>query len=934
MPPRLDEPGDKGFTRNLGVAYSHNQDRWFGQLRIIKTGTVSGTKGFWRVQTREEDDASPLLHPLHPLHSGPGSENDIASGLGGMKEMKEEKSRDGNENDFQSTGGVNEADEVDESSSSTSYARAGARAHAITHTREGLGSSSASPASSGLALAFDIETGKAQDLFTYTPRDETGFIRLAGMITPDGGPEIVPVPELINHLNSAGEIRGHNILGFDGLALAFHAGLDWEQFAAKAVDTELVARQADPPRSRESGSSEDRYGLSAVAQRLGLPGKTDDLSRLKRKHGGYDKIPLDDPEFRAYLEGDLAATAAVADAMEGDDYTRREHQVAALAGRMTLNGFAVDVPLLRERQRELADRKAAALDQLATGYGLPLAKTVMRGRGKARHEETEALTAPLAAASGREWLAGIYERYGCTNPPRTSHGELAIGRDDLVKLTGHPKCPDELKTIVALMNVITTARTVYQTASDCLCGDGRVHPVNSFRQASGRWSVTNPGLTVFGKRGGRHVERDIFCAEPGYVVITCDLSQVDMRAMAGHCQDPAYMALFEPGKDAHQEIADTLGIARHDAKAIGHGWNYGLGPNRMIKNGLDKRLVYKFTSGMQRRFPRLIAWREEIRAAGKAGQILDNGFGRRMRCDPQRAYTVAPALMGQGPAADILKEWMLNCPREFDKYRLITVHDEQVFQFPEAGWEEVTREVVRASEVISWACRSCAMSAARPQLGGDLSVIRRPWYRRRHGHGPRLVPHPPVNPRGPGTHPPPGRCGTARTIPDTTHDGLPGAMAAIRALPAGDLFAMYDTGSGDIAGTAADWAQIPAGLGHVTIDQGFTGPPRTWPPPSGTARTVPGPCPGPSTAPAETCPGRPCTSAIRTPPRPPGTRAGAVTSGSPGPRTARPRCRPPCRRGSPAWLSSGLTRATGTYPRYSTPPGQGPARPDRPGSPT
>ena len=284
------------------------------------------------------------------------------------------------------------------------------------------------PVQAGCGLTFDLETADAGDLFTYRPYDETGFIRLAGMITPGGGPEIVPVPELINHLNSAGEIRGHNILGFDGLALAFHAGLDWEQFAAKAVDTELVARQADPPRSRESGSSEDRYGLSAVAQRLGLPGKTDDLSRLKRKHGGYDKIPLDDPEFRAYLEGDLAATAAVADAMEGDDYTRREHQVAALAGRMTLNGFAVDVPLLRERQRELADRKAAALDQLATGYGLPLAKTVMRGRGKARHEETEALTAPLAAASGREWLAGIYERYGCTNPPRTSHGELAIGR--------------------------------------------------------------------------------------------------------------------------------------------------------------------------------------------------------------------------------------------------------------------------------------------------------------------------------------------------------------------------------------------------------------------------------------------------------------------------------------------------------------------------
>ena len=255
------------------------------------------------------------------------------------------------------------------------------------------------------------------------------------------------------------------------------------------------------------------------------------------------------------------------------------------------------------------------------------------------------------------------------------------------------------------MNVITTARTVYQTASDCLCADGRVHPVNSFRQASGRWSVTNPGLTVFGKRGGRHVERDIFCAEPGYVVITCDLSQVDMRAMAGHCQDPAYMALFEPGKDAHQEIADSLGIPRHDAKAIGHGWNYGLGPNRMIKNGLDKRLVYKFTSGMQRRFPRLIAWREEIRAAGKAGEILGNGFGRRMRCDPSRAYTVAPALMGQGGARDIMCESLLRLDAAAPWMRpflRVMVHDEIVTTVPE---ERADEAVAALQAAMTWVWR-------------------------------------------------------------------------------------------------------------------------------------------------------------------------------------------------------------------------------------
>ena len=68
-----------------------------------------------------------------------------------------------------------------------------------------------------------------------------------------------------------------------------------------------------------------------------------------------------------------------------------------------------------------------------------------------------------------------------------------------------------------------------------------------------------------------------------------------------------------------------------------------------------------------------------------------------MRADPRFAYTVAPALMGQGTAADILKTWMLNCPRELDQYRLVTVHDEQVFQFPETDWREMSAAVVRSN---------------------------------------------------------------------------------------------------------------------------------------------------------------------------------------------------------------------------------------------
>lgn len=559
-------------------------------------------------------------------------------------------------------------------------------------------------------MSIDLETGSADELFRYTQRDETGFVRLAGVLGPSGVPVIVSGPDLCAMLRAtSGEVTGHNILGFDGLALAWHHGLDWDSFAARARDTELIARQADPPRSRESGTSEDKYGLDEVAAKLGVRGKTDDLARLKRQFGGYDQIPLDDPEYRSYLEGDLRATAAVAERLHNDAYTAREHRLAAIAGRMSLNGFLVDQELLAERLAAGQQRKHEALGLLHAGWGLPLTKVVTRGRGKGKTEAEEEVTSPLSTDAGRAWLADQYERYGIADPPTTQKaGKLALGSDDLAALTADPRSEGSLRSMLVLMGIVTATRTVYQTASDTLCPDGRVHPGVSMRQASGRWSVTNPGLTVFGKRDGKHVERDIFLPDPGHVLLSFDLSQVDMRAMAWLSQDHAYRALFAPGQDAHAEIAAQVGIERQDAKAVGHGWNYGLGAKRMIRNGLDPEKVTAFISGMEARFATLIAWRSQIRARGAAGEILDNGFGRRMRCDPERAFTVAPALLGQGGARDIMGECLLRLPREVHLMLRAMVHDEVILSVPKDIVLDVARDVKRA---MTW------------QLDDDLPVL-------------------------------------------------------------------------------------------------------------------------------------------------------------------------------------------------------------------
>lgn len=555
---------------------------------------------------------------------------------------------------------------------------------------------------------FDLEGASADELFTYGDDGgdpPVGFIRLAGAAVNDGEVRTgVPLEELVPMLED-GRPVGHNILGFDGLALAFHHGMDWERFCAGAVDTELKERLADPPMSKETGGSEDRYDLDHTAAKLGVRGKTDSVNRLKQKYGGYDKIPVDDPEYHAYLKGDVEATRSVASQRPMTGYAKREHLLASLAGRMTLNGCRVDVSLLRKRMQEGQAKKRAAMEELAETTGLPLGRTVMRGRSGAKVPVFEPFSSPFNTTEGKEWLADLWRRHGVVKPPMTSPteknpaGQLSTAAEALKEVADHPKCPAELKHTLELMGIITTTRTVYQTAATYMTADGRVHPVVSMRQSSGRWSLTKPGLTVFGKRGGRHVEREIIIPERGHVIITCDLSQVDMRGVAAHCQDPAYMALFAPGQDVHSAIGGQLGMERQDAKAFGHGYNYGLSLGGAIRRGADPELAKVFYQGMASQFPVKEEWTKKIQERGRNGDLLDNGFGRLMRCDPDHAFTVAPALMGQGSARDITMEVLLRLIAEHPEYRQwlrIYVHDEFVFSVPETMAEEVGAEIERA----------------------------------------------------------------------------------------------------------------------------------------------------------------------------------------------------------------------------------------------
>lgn len=594
------------------------------------------------------------------------------------------------------------------------------------------------------ALAFDIESPSAKQLFTFRSGPDKPYARLSGVMDEDGQRVIVKdAAELIRLLEAAPSIHAHNGFRFDLMALAWHHGADYDRLAAKLWDTYVDATVLDPPgaKGQKPWANEGYYGLDQVAVRLGMPGKTDRLPELAREFAtpgltgkaaeedGYGRIPPSNQRYRDYLMGDLEAQRNVTRKMfsvpERMDYRRREQRIAYIQNRMTYSGWKVDVPLLGRLVEEERTKVTESLQWLHENAGVPLTKTVGTGRGKNRTFREEPVLSPLGTAAGKDAVIRAFADRGAWSVPRTATGALALNKDALSEgsyMVGkgaagslrpgmlNPKVlatfaqggadVGAIRELCEHIKLVTTSVHKYEEIQNHLVGD-RVHAIVGETQGSRRWAMVKPSSTNMGKRGGKVVQRAPLIADEGCVLICFDFDQVDMRAFAGHCADPEYVGMFVRGEDPHSMIADMV-FGRHDgewrerAKASGHGWNYGLSVNGLVNSGIERELAERFDAGMQEGYPVLCSWRSEVRARGEAGQLLDNGFGALMRCDERRAYTQAPALMGQGTARDIMCEGLLRLPEEYIPWLRGVVHDEAVFNVPQDRVDECIERVTAA----------------------------------------------------------------------------------------------------------------------------------------------------------------------------------------------------------------------------------------------
>lgn len=211
-----------------------------------------------------------------------------------------------------------------------------------------------------------------------------------------------------------------------------------------------------------------------------------------------------------------------------------------------------------------------------------------RARALERMSEIEPLFGGINLNSPKQLGHLLYEEWGIpvTNRSRKT-GAPSTDKATLEELEGHHPNIDKLLEYRQLTKAVGTYFTPMLEKRDS--GD-RIHThFNAHRTVTGRLSSSDPNLQNIPKESTNAEVRAMFVPGPGLELWEFDLSQAEMRVMAGWAKDENMIGALMEGRDLHAETAygiwgeESVGSEFHRtiAKNVGYGYPYGIGPAKV-----------------------------------------------------------------------------------------------------------------------------------------------------------------------------------------------------------------------------------------------------------------------------------------------------------------------------------------------------------------
>lgn len=313
----------------------------------------------------------------------------------------------------------------------------------------------------------------------------------------------------------------------------------------------------------------------------------------------------------------------------------------------------------------------------------------------------------------------LFTHLGLPAPPSRGKTKSVSTAQDVLE---HLAEMHEVPKLVLEFRHVAKLKSNYVDALPLLAdADSRVHTTfQSAATATGRLSSINPNLQNIPVRTelGREI-RAAFVAAPGMQLLSADYSQIELRLLAHFSEDPLLIRAFQNNEDIHTLTAsEVFGVptetmdkeVRNRAKAVNFGIVYGISAFGLATQlGIPQSDAREYIDRYFTRYRGVKAFIDRTLEATRRDGRVRTMFGRvrpipdiESRNPNQRGFAERTAINSplQGTGADLIKLAMIALDRKLRERTLqsrmiLQVHDELLFEVPEAEREEV-EALVRA----------------------------------------------------------------------------------------------------------------------------------------------------------------------------------------------------------------------------------------------
>ena len=381
-------------------------------------------------------------------------------------------------------------------------------------------------------------------------------------------------------------------------------------------------------------------------------------------------------------------------------YERLERPLIPILAKMEASGITVDRSILARMSNDFAKRMAVFQTEIHQLAG----------------EE-------FNIASPKQLGEILFDKMGLEGGKKAKTGAFSTSADVLEDLAASGV---DIAAKVLEWRHLAKLKSTYADAlvDSILATTGRVHTSFSMVGAStGRLSSSDPNVQNIPIRTaeGRQI-RTAFVAAAGHKLISADYSQIELRLVAHVAQETTMIEAFRAGIDIHARTAsEVFGVpldqmdseTRRRAKAINFGIIYGISAFGLARQlGISRGEASDYITAYFKNFPGIKDYMERIKVSAREDGFVETLFGRRihisgfsggnqaMRGFAERQAINAPI---QGSAADIIKRAMIRIPAALkaaglSATMLLQVHDELIFEAPEAEAEATTALITSVME--------------------------------------------------------------------------------------------------------------------------------------------------------------------------------------------------------------------------------------------